>query len=135
MMDHRNEDSGLKKAIRRARKSEALREAQRTKFVQVAMGTTEGKEYFRWLLEITKIGHQPFVPNALAMSFNCGELNIGQQIMGHFMDASPEGFIGLLKENADERSPSGDPDAADTGDDDPGASDLFGERRNPLDER
>ena len=62
------------------------------------------RRYLYWLLEITAaIGQNPMTDNALRTAFNCGEQNVGQQIMAHLLECAPDGFLTLLKERADER--------------------------------
>jgi CRP-like cAMP-binding protein len=64
----------------------------------------ETRRYLYWLLEMTRaIGQNPMTDNALRTAFNCGEQNVGQQIMAHLIDVAPEGFLTLLKEKSDER--------------------------------
>jgi hypothetical protein len=63
-----------------------------------------GKKLLWWLLRIGKIGMQPFAGNALNTSFNCGELNVGQQVLDRITSVSPEGYLNMMKEMADERT-------------------------------
>lgn len=88
-----------------------------------------GRRLLWWMLEIGGIGRQPFASNALLTSFNCGELNVGQRLLDRLIFVSPDGYVKMMKENADERNqrsgalerantPSGpdaepEPDAAD----------------------
>lgn len=63
-----------------------------------------GRRYLFWLLDIGKsIGANPFTGNALSTSFSCGEQNVGQQIMAHIIEVSPEGFLLMLKERENEK--------------------------------
>lgn len=62
-----------------------------------------GRRFLWWLLEIGGVGRQPFASNALHMSFNCGELNVGQRILDKLISVSPEGYVNMIKENADEQ--------------------------------
>lgn len=80
-------------------------------------------------LELGKIFQQPFAGNALQTSFNCGELNVGQQLLSLILEADPDAFSVLMQENADAtrnrtskfasatRADAGEP-AGETGDDD-----------------
>ena len=61
-----------------------------------------GRRMLWWLLRIGGIGGQPFATNALITAFNCGELNIGQQILARIITVSPEGYVKMMKENQDE---------------------------------
>src|SRR5690606_41749848 len=85
--------------------------------------------YFLWfLLEITKVGRQPFTANALTTSFCCGELNIGQQIVAQIIEADPAGYVRLLEEKHNGRRTRTDtPTGRDTDDaDDDSVRDPFG---------
>jgi hypothetical protein len=65
----------------------------------------EGRAYLYWLLEIGRaIGQNPFTGNALTTSFECGQQNVGQQIMAHILEVAPDGFLKMLKEKQDERN-------------------------------
>jgi len=61
-----------------------------------------GRKYLWWLLEISGVGQQPFASNALTTSFNCGQLNVGQQILAHLMEINPAGYVQMMKEQQDE---------------------------------
>ncbi len=69
-----------------------------------AIETREGRRYLWWLLRIGKIGGQPYANNALNTAFNCGELNVGQQILDRIISVSPEGYVRMMKENASEQA-------------------------------
>lgn len=63
-----------------------------------------GRRYLFWLLDIGKaVGANPFTGHALSTSFSCGEQNVGQQIMAHILEVSPDGFLLMLKEREDEK--------------------------------
>jgi hypothetical protein len=63
----------------------------------------EGRKFLWWLLEIGRIGGQPYSGNALNTAFNCGELNVGQRILDRIISVSPDGYLKMMKENEDER--------------------------------
>lgn len=96
--------------------------------------TSEGRKYLWWLLEIGRVGQQPFTANALTMSFNCGELNVGQQVLDRIIQVDPAGYVRMMQEQADERRDRDNQLAAGSdasGRDDP-ASDLS-DGRDPAD--
>lgn len=74
-----------------------------TSAIEALLKHTHGRKLLWWLLEIGKVGGQPFTPNALATAFGCGELNVGQQILSRIISVSPEGYLTMMKEQADER--------------------------------
>lgn len=61
-----------------------------------------GRRLLWWLLRVGKIGTQPFGGNALQTAFACGELNVGNQILDRITSVSPEGYVNMMKEQADE---------------------------------
>jgi hypothetical protein len=63
------------------------------------------RRYLYWLLDIGKaIGQNAFTSEALTTAFQCGEQNIGNQVMAHLIEVVPDGFLELLKEMRDERT-------------------------------
>src|SRR4051812_28301611 len=56
-----------------------------------------------WLLEVGRVGVQPYTGNALATAFACGELNVGQRILDRITSVSPDGYVNMMKEMADAR--------------------------------
>jgi hypothetical protein len=65
---------------------------------------THGRKLLWWLLQIGQVGRQPFANNALQTAFTCGELNVGQQVLDKITSVSPEGYLAMMKEMADERT-------------------------------
>jgi hypothetical protein len=68
-----------------------------------AVENAEGRKFLWWLLEIGRVGLQPYATNALNTAFNCGEMNVGQRILDRIISVSPEGYLQMMKENNDER--------------------------------
>lgn len=62
-----------------------------------------GRRLLWWMLTIGGVGRQPMASNALHTAFNCGELNVGQRLLDRIIHVSPEGYVIMMKENADER--------------------------------
>lgn len=71
--------------------------------VSKAIVDAEGRRFLWWLLEIGRIGGQPYTGNALNTAFNCGELNVGQRILDRIISVSPDGYVLMMKENESER--------------------------------
>lgn len=96
------------------------------------LATRKGRYYLWWLLRIGRIGAQPFTNNALATSFACGELNVGQQILAHIIEVDPAGYALMIQEKANddrewrdlERTRNDDRASGDYGNDSP---DQFGD--------
>jgi hypothetical protein len=91
-----------KKRNKRLAERERNRQLQRDEFVKAALTTPEGREYFYWLLEITRAEGQPFSGNALGTSFNCGQLEVGRQIKYHLVTTNHEGYFNILREKQKE---------------------------------
>lgn len=70
--------------------------------ITALLSTAVGRRYLRRLLLFGKVGQQPFTPNALTMSFQCGELNVGQQILADILAVNPDGYVLMQKEANDE---------------------------------
>lgn len=95
---------------------------------------SEGRELLWWLLQIGKVGTQPFTSNALTTAFQCGELNVGQQVLDRILEVDPAIYVRMQQEqqadygrlvsanNSDERSVAAD--APGDGDNRPGGYDL-----------
>lgn len=65
---------------------------------------THGRRFLWWLLEVGRVGTQPFTQNSLLTAFACGELNVGQRILDRMLFVSPDGYVSLLKEKENERN-------------------------------
>ena len=99
MIDERKEKADLK----RRRAYERQRKLRIDGCVAALLSHRDGREYLYWLLEMGQIGHQPFTANALTTAFNCGSLNIGQQILAHIIEVAPDGYLKMLKEKQEEQ--------------------------------
>lgn len=65
--------------------------------------TYEGRKFlFHWLGQ-TRLAQNPFSSNALQMSFNCGEQNVGQKYLAHILSVNPELYVQMQQEANDER--------------------------------
>ena len=114
-MDDKQEKSRFKKLQNVARR----RKLALDEYMRASLSVPQGRDFMYWLLEIAKIGQNPFTANALTTSFNCGELNIGQQIQAHMIEVAPADYLKMLQEKEDERLN----DRSDTSDRDADSSD------------
>jgi hypothetical protein len=90
------------------------------------MADPEGRKFLWWLLEIGRIGMQPFSGNALNTAFTCGELNVGQKILDRIITVSAEGYVLMMKESQsefNERSKQLSDDPADGAGEEDGSAD------------
>lgn len=104
-----------------------FRESQIDKAILKLAETVEGRKFLWWLLQVGKVGTQPFAANALNMSFNCGELNVGNTILSRITSVDSAVYVRMQQENENEyRTLDARFDASgypiDTGDD-PGSAD------------
>lgn len=60
--------------------------------------TRDGRAYLRYLLFISKAGQQPFTGVRETTDFNCGELNIGNQVLAHLLTVAPNTYLKLKQE-------------------------------------
>jgi hypothetical protein len=61
--------------------------------------TDWGRDFLWYLLRIGRIGVQPFAGEARSQTdFNCGELNVGQQILALIIEAEPSGYFRILED-------------------------------------
>jgi hypothetical protein len=97
------DDNAEKKQHRRLVNLERQAQARRDDFVRAAVTTREGREYIYWLLELARMGRNPFTSNALTTAFACGELNVGQQVQAHLIEVAPNAFLKMLAEKEEER--------------------------------
>jgi hypothetical protein len=86
-----------------ARTIERKRKSNRDAFIRAALAQAEGRDYFFWLLELCHLGVNPFTGNSLSTSFRCGEMNIGQAVQAHMIEAAPEAWVSMLREKEEER--------------------------------
>lgn len=89
---------------RKKRSWEKQDQTDREDAIRALLATVKGRRFIWWLLEVGKEGIQPFTANALTTAFNCGELNVGKQILAQVIEIDPEGYLRLLKERQDERT-------------------------------
>lgn len=72
--------------------------------ITALMEHRDGRKFILWLLRIGGVGLQPYTGNALQTAFNCGTLNVGNQVLEQVTRLSPEKYVLTMKENADERA-------------------------------
>jgi hypothetical protein len=90
--------------VRAVEKNEKLRrERDRAKedFVRAALSSREGRIWFWDLLARCGVFRNPWTANALVTAHACGEMNIGQELLGEVTRLVPDYFATMLKENND----------------------------------
>jgi hypothetical protein len=121
------DDREIQRQADRLRKEAKLREAEITLQLKELVAQPRGRMFMWWLLEIGKVGMQPFTQEPHLTSFACGELNVGQQILARLLTDAPEGYLNMLQERNDaaRRStdqPDGRSDDGDTSGEDSGGA-------------
>lgn len=105
-------------AVARVANAIARREyANQQRAVRELMLTDWGRDFLWWLLRIGRVGLQPFSTDPYQSAFNCGEFNVGQQVLDRITQ-QPAGYLRMLEDqlNADrERTSAGEQDTADGG--------------------
>lgn len=89
-------------ARKEAERAQRLREQNIGEAVSALLEAKVGRDFLWWLLEIGKVGLQPFAIDPVVMSFQCGELNVGQQILDRIVSVNAEGYLRMLKEKQDD---------------------------------
>lgn len=84
------------KAAEKETKSEAQLSAEH---LRTMMLEQQGRKWFFDLLTKCHILRNPFSPDPLRMSFECGEMNIGQQVFIELQAACPDLYLQMMEEN------------------------------------
>lgn len=73
--------------------------------IATLLSAPQGHKFLWWVLQVGKVAAQPFSPGAPDVTaFNCGELNVGNQIMLRLMEANPDGYTNMQKEMLNARA-------------------------------
>lgn len=99
-----HDDVDQRREAKRASLAAKKEKAERDAAVSLLLTSPQGRRYLYWILEVSgAVGVNPFSSDSLVTAFRCGEQNIGQQVMAHIIDVSPEGFMTMLIERENER--------------------------------
>ena len=94
-------DSSDPKAVEKTAKAVKTKEVARTEGLRQIMGSEYGRAWLFALIDLCGPGQNPFSSDAIRMAFNCGELNIGNQLIAQCNAVSPELYLLMMKENTD----------------------------------
>lgn len=110
-----HDDKALSLELRAQRKATAHIESLVNRGIAEALDTPAGRKMLWWLLSVSKaVAVNPFSGDPYHTAFNCGEQNVGQQVLARIIEVNPEGFLAMQKENLNEWNRSnGDPDPVD----------------------
>lgn len=89
------------KQQRELEKDEKWRDEQEKKALNNLLSAPEGRAFLWWLLRIGKVGLQPYAGADAATNFNCGELNVGQQIFARILETNPQGYLRMIEDQQD----------------------------------
>lgn len=78
--------------------------AEIDKAVLACTQSHEGRALLWWLLEQGRVNTQPFSRDPYTAAFNCGELNVGNQVLARIIEVNPEGYLTMMKEKQVERT-------------------------------
>lgn len=92
------------KSLRKQAKAARQIDVQRQEIMRGIMSVPAGREWLYSLLERYAVFRTVFSTSGLQMAFNEGQRNAGLQLLTDAMDASPDQFIAMLRENRRERS-------------------------------
>lgn len=87
--------ASVKKVIREA-KTAAMRDKE---WLTSSMSTLEGRRWYWNFLVGCHVYHDPFSRDPLITAHNCGEANIGRQLLAALENASPSLYLSMIKEN------------------------------------
>lgn len=97
-----HDDKGAELAARQAAKFAQHEKAEVDRALGELFGTHHGRRALWWLLQIGKVGTQPFQLDPHATAFNCGELNVGNQILARLIEVNPIGYAEMQMERQNE---------------------------------
>lgn len=89
-------DAASVKDVIREAKTAAMRDKE---FLASMLSTKEGRRWLWTFLVGCHVYHDPFSREPLIMAHNCGEANIGRQLLAALENASPELYLSMIKEN------------------------------------
>lgn len=121
-----HDDKEAKRYARELAKFEALDRADIDETLNVLLGLDKGQKTIWWLLQIGRVGTQPFDRDPYVTAFQAGELNVGQQILARLIDVNPTGYADMqMKRKQEYERRDGLARDASTG------SDLFADSDDP----
>ena len=101
MAQHDDRDQAHR--VREQQKLDKLVDAQIDKGIRDALETRAGRRMLWWALGISRaIGNSPFAIDPHVTAFNCGEQNVGNQLLSRIMEVNPDGFLVMQKEQLNE---------------------------------
>lgn len=92
-------DTSDPRQIEKAIKASKTKDEVREEGLLQTMTSVQGRAWLYGLIEKCGPGQNPFSPDPLRMAFACGELNIGNLVVGQCNKVGPELYLQMMKEN------------------------------------
>lgn len=92
-------DASDRKQVEKQVKASKSRDEVREEGLRQVMSSVQGRVWLFDLIKACGPGQNPFVSDALRTAFNCGELNIGNQLVAQCHACSTELYLVMMKEN------------------------------------
>lgn len=121
-----HDDRVAEAQTRRAKERAKTRNVQIDSSIRKILSDSEGRRFLWWLLEIGRVNSQPFTTNAITTAFNCGELNVGNQVLARIVEVDPASYVRMQMEQIDDHRELGDTDGSAAASSYPGAYDAPG---------
>lgn len=121
-----HDDRVAEAQTRRAKERAKTRNVQIDSSIRKILSDSEGRRFLWWLLEIGRVNAQPFTTNAITTAFNCGELNVGNQVLARIVEVDPASYVRMQMEQIDDHRELGDTDGSAAASSYPGAYDAPG---------
>ena len=97
-----HDDNRARDIARKQRSLTRARELRIDDAIKQNSQSRAGREFLWWLLQVGKVGSQPFTANALNTAFQCGELNVGNAILQRLITVNPAIYVQMQQENQNE---------------------------------
>lgn len=92
-------DSSDRKTVEKSIKSSKDRDAILREALTGIMQTPSGRSWIKSVLDRCRPYQTPFSPDPIRTAFNCGEANIGLQLIAELHAASSDLYLQMMKEN------------------------------------
>ena len=92
-------DSSDPRAVEKVSKTAKSKEVLRKEGLRQLMSTEPGRAWLHGLLESTGPFRSPFSTDIAIMAKNCGEANVGLQLIAELHACSTELYLVMMKEN------------------------------------
>jgi len=92
-------DTSDPKAVGKAIKAAKSKDEVREEGLRQLLGSAQGRAWMWHHIEECRPFRNPFSIDPGQMAFNCGEANIGLQLIGEIHRVAPELYLVMMKEN------------------------------------